>query len=106
MMKMQIIVYAQCEECIKPCSSDLQDCYVIDSNGYVVLSEHDNDTGRFFGEIEDVGAVMDSMVVQGVFKRLTAYDFQALCVEVRELPNEGDLLINVTIQSFSYNLSQ
>lgn len=61
----------------------------------MVLSEHDNDTGRFFGEIEDVGAVMDSMVVQEVFKRLTAYDFQALCVEVRELPNEGDLLINV-----------
>lgn len=39
-------------------------------------------------------------MVQGVFKRLTAYDFQALCLEVRELPNDCDSLINVTRSTY------
>ncbi|XP_043273929.1 voltage-dependent calcium channel subunit alpha-2/delta-3 isoform X2 [Venturia canescens] len=53
------------------------DCYLIDQNGYVVISEAHNDTGRFLGVVE--GAVMKSMVVQGFFKAVEIYDYQGLC---------------------------
>lgn len=36
-----------------------------------------NDTGRFFGEIE--GAIMEVMVNEGVYRRITVYDYQGLC---------------------------
>lgn len=66
---------------------------MIDSNGYVVLSERQNDTGRFFGEIE--GAVLESMVESGIYKMLTVYDFQALCSEQREKESNAGMLTNV-----------
>lgn len=34
-------------------------------------------TGRFFGEIE--GSIMEVMVNEGVFNRITVYDYQGLC---------------------------
>jgi voltage-dependent calcium channel alpha-2/delta-3 len=54
---------------------------VIDSNGYVVISEaNPNNTGRFFGELE--GAVMEVMVEADIFSRITVYDYQGLCKNV------------------------
>lgn len=76
----------------------MQDCYVIDNNGYVVLSEKQNDTGRFFGEIE--GAIMESMVDMNIYKMITVYDFQALCSEVQEKKSAGLELINVSYIRF------
>lgn len=70
----------QCDGCLKPCSDVLQDCYVLDNNGYVLLSEQDNDTGLYFGELDNgCGAVMESMIELGIYDRLTIYDFQAHC---------------------------
>uniref|UniRef100_A0A8C9FP47 Voltage-dependent calcium channel alpha-2/delta subunit conserved region domain-containing protein n=1 Tax=Pavo cristatus TaxID=9049 RepID=A0A8C9FP47_PAVCR len=34
-------------------------------------------TGNFFGEIE--GAVMNKLLTMGSFKRITLYDYQAMC---------------------------
>ncbi len=69
---------SQCNDCIKSCGSDEQDCYVLDNNGYILISEdNSNDTGRFFGEIE--GSIMEVMVREGVFRRITVYDYQGLC---------------------------
>lgn len=75
----------------------MQDCYVIDNNGYVVLSERENDTGRFFGELFGAGAVMESMVELGIYKMLTIYDFQGLCYEWQLKESDGEMLMNVTI---------
>jgi Neuronal voltage-dependent calcium channel alpha 2acd len=51
---------------------------VIDNNGYILISEDNpEDSGRFFGEIE--GAIMEVMVKEKVFDRITVYDYQALC---------------------------
>jgi hypothetical protein len=51
---------------------------VLDNNGYILISEDNvNDTGRFFGEIE--GAIIEVMVDQGVYRRITVYDYQGLC---------------------------
>lgn len=39
-----------------------------------------NDTGKFFGEVE--GAVMEVMVKEQIFDRITVYDYQGLCKNV------------------------
>lgn len=62
----------------------MQDCYVIDNNGYILLSEDPEDVGRFFGEAE--GRAMEALVELQVFKAITVYDYQAVCV--KEQPND------------------
>lgn len=69
------------------------DCYLIDQNGYIVISEAHNDTGSFLGVVE--GAVMKSMVVQGFFKAVEIYDYQALC---------GTYVVSIA-NNYSANLS-
>lgn len=79
----------------------MHDCYVIDNNGYVILSEH-NDTGKYFGELEKRGVYMQSMIQMGIFKQLTVYDFQALCSEEIEIKSDARLLITVCIYTYIY----
>lgn len=79
---------------MRSCDDDLQDCYVIDNNAYIVLSERENDTGKFFGEVE--GAVIESMVELNIFKVITVYDLQALCSELKEKKSDGGSLWNVS----------
>lgn len=67
----------QCHECTLSCESDELDCYVIDGNGYVVISEEKNDTGRFFGDVE--GAVMDAMINKNIFRAVFIQDYQGIC---------------------------
>lgn len=79
---------------MQPCSDDLVDCYVVDSNGYVVISENRNDTGRFFGEIES--AVMQSMIEIKLYEPVTVYDFQAVCTRLDGDPNDANTLLTVS----------
>lgn len=60
------------------CENDFINCYLIDHNGYVVLSKTRNDTGSFFGIID--GGVMTSLVGQNVFEAVEIYDYQAICI--------------------------
>lgn len=66
------------------CQADGWDCYLIDNNGYIVISEILNDTGRFFGEVE--GAVMESLMHSDIFRKIRIFDYQALCFE--EVPKD------------------
>uniref|UniRef100_A0AAR2J1Y7 Voltage-dependent calcium channel alpha-2/delta subunit conserved region domain-containing protein n=2 Tax=Pygocentrus nattereri TaxID=42514 RepID=A0AAR2J1Y7_PYGNA len=52
-------------------------CYVIDSNGFIVISKQRNEVGRFFGEVD--GSVMSQLLRMGMFKRISLYDYQAMC---------------------------
>lgn len=67
---------------------------MIDNNGYIVLSERDNDTGKFFGEVE--GSVMQALVDLEIFDVITVYDLQALCEERTLVPNDGPLVTAVS----------
>ncbi|XP_055682880.1 voltage-dependent calcium channel subunit alpha-2/delta-3 [Lutzomyia longipalpis] len=89
---MELTAKTNCNDCMKSCESDEQDCYVIDNNGYVILSETQNDTGRFFGELE--GAVMEAMVEAGIYKSITVYDWQALCFEEVMVSSDSSFLIS------------
>ncbi|KAK0182558.1 hypothetical protein PV327_000684, partial [Microctonus hyperodae] len=73
------------------CSHPWIDCYLIDQNGFVVLSEAHNDTGQFMGAVE--GAVMKSMIDQGYFNAVEIYDYQASCKNIG-LEGTGSLLNN------------
>ena len=56
------------------------DCYLIDNNGFVVLSKRDiTEVGRFFGLID--GDIMGQLVTENVFRRVHMYDYQAICLE-------------------------
>lgn len=62
------------------CSHNWTNCYLLDQNGYVVISKANKTSGQFMGTQE--GAVMNSMVHQGLYNPVEIYDYQAWCEEV------------------------
>ncbi|KAJ8953279.1 hypothetical protein NQ318_015861 [Aromia moschata] len=81
---------SQCDECLK-CNGSLI-CYIIDSSGYIIVSvDNQNDTGKFFGEVE--GDILDSMLQHNLYKRVTVYDYQALCKKDEEAGSAGSVVL-------------
>ncbi|XP_060787657.1 voltage-dependent calcium channel subunit alpha-2/delta-3 [Neoarius graeffei] len=64
-------------KCSISCDNDDINCYLIDNNGFILVAEDFSLTGVFFGEAE--GAVMSKLLSMGSFKRVTLYDYQAIC---------------------------
>nr|CAD7461514.1 unnamed protein product [Timema tahoe] len=88
----KIHVREGCPTCTDTCGSEEWECYVIDNNGYVVISENLNDTGRFFGEIE--GAVMEAMKIEKIFRKIPIWDYQALRLdEVIKITSAASILM-------------
>lgn len=56
---------------------DEVECYIIDNNGYVLISPKLESTGRFFGEVR--GDIMQRLIDEGIYKRVVIYDYQAVC---------------------------
>uniref|UniRef100_A0A3P9K5F4 Calcium voltage-gated channel auxiliary subunit alpha2delta 3 n=1 Tax=Oryzias latipes TaxID=8090 RepID=A0A3P9K5F4_ORYLA len=67
-------------------------CYLIDNNGFILVAEDNSLTGTFFGEPE--GAVMNKLLQMGSFKRVTLYDYQALCWVYSESSDSGHTLLD------------
>ncbi|XP_072769376.1 voltage-dependent calcium channel subunit alpha-2/delta-4 isoform X3 [Nerophis lumbriciformis] len=63
--------------CPLRCDGFDMDCYVIDNNGFVLISKRRKDAGRFFGEVD--GSVMTTLIRMGMFKRVSLFDYQAMC---------------------------
>lgn len=63
--------------CRKTCASDELDCYMLDNNGFVIISENTEHTGRFFGQID--GTIMDSLVQDRIYRRVALMDYQGAC---------------------------
>ncbi|CAB1354116.1 unnamed protein product, partial [Coregonus sp. 'balchen'] len=66
-------------KCTISCDNEDCKCYLIDNNGFILVTEDYSQLGLFFGEVE--GAVMNKLLLMGSFKRITLYDYQALCRE-------------------------
>ena len=49
-------------------------CYLVDNNGFVIVSDDIVDTGKFFGEVD--GTIMDSLIQHGIFDTIQIYDYQ------------------------------
>ncbi|XP_063616481.1 voltage-dependent calcium channel subunit alpha-2/delta-3-like [Cydia splendana] len=59
------------------CDGIDHDCYVIDSSGYVVLSNNSDEVGQFFGEIHPL--VLQSFIDKQIFEHVEVFNYQALC---------------------------
>ncbi|XP_049874664.1 voltage-dependent calcium channel subunit alpha-2/delta-3 isoform X1 [Pectinophora gossypiella] len=73
--------------CKKTCAGDELDCYILDDNGFIILSEDVSQTGRFFGQVD--GTIMDSLVQDRIYKKVTVHDHQGRCPDSRN-PFSGD----------------
>ncbi|XP_052873688.1 voltage-dependent calcium channel subunit alpha-2/delta-3 [Anopheles cruzii] len=76
--------------CEKTCFTGDYQCYVIDNNGFVVISEQLQETGAFFGEVKP--AFMQRLLDDGVFRNVTVYDYQAVCFMAKGSINLGTVL--------------
>ncbi|VVC36695.1 Hypothetical protein CINCED_3A011455 [Cinara cedri] len=54
-------------------------CYILDNNGYIIASENSKETGRFFGRVK--GSIMNMMVEQNIYKKITIFDYQGVCFQ-------------------------
>ncbi|KAJ8670394.1 hypothetical protein QAD02_001653 [Eretmocerus hayati] len=62
------------------CSNPSVDCYLIDQNGYIIISDaNHNDTGKFFGALDQTAPIMRQLVDQGLFRSVDIYDYLAVC---------------------------
>lgn len=61
--------------CRKTCASDELDCYLLDNNGFIILSESSEHTGKFFGHID--GTIMDSLVQDRIFAAWHSWTIKA-----------------------------
>jgi len=62
------------------CSSDAIDCYLLDNNAFVIVSEKPENTGKFFGEIDNL--LLQAMVTAKVYRKVHMYDYQAICLDI------------------------
>ncbi|XP_062542723.1 voltage-dependent calcium channel subunit alpha-2/delta-3 isoform X3 [Armigeres subalbatus] len=76
--------------CEKTCFTGDYQCYVIDNNGFVVISEQLQETGAFFGEVKP--AFMQRLIDDGIFKNVTIYDYQAVCFMGKHIINLGNII--------------
>ncbi|CAG7830444.1 unnamed protein product [Allacma fusca] len=74
----------------RTCDSGTLDCYVLDDNGYVLISEKVTDHGKFFGDID--GMVMEMMVKSEIYKQVRVVDYQATCLHPVSRSSFADFL--------------
>lgn len=75
------------------CASDDFECFVLDDNGYVIVSPEMSDTGKFFGEVR--GFLMHHLVAERVYKQIIIYDYQAICFVGKDVFNIANKLLTV-----------
>ncbi|XP_045110035.1 voltage-dependent calcium channel subunit alpha-2/delta-3-like isoform X20 [Portunus trituberculatus] len=74
----------------KTCESTSLNCYLLDDNGFIIASENEDDTGKFFGTLE--GTIMESLVQSEVYKKIQVFDYQAVCLDTQEKNSMASIL--------------
>lgn len=88
--------------CVDPacvnCASDDFECFVLDDNGYVIVSPEVSDTGRFFGEVR--GFLMHHLTNPDwpVYKPIVIYDYQAVCFIGKDALSMASKLLTVSFE--------
>jgi len=73
------------------CQNETIECYVLDNNGFVVVSEDPSNIGKFFGEID--GTILKSLEQNHVFKKIKIFDYQAICLENADDGSPANILL-------------
>eukprot|EP00094_Tigriopus_californicus_P005874 TCALIF_05660-PB protein Name:"Similar to Cacna2d3 Voltage-dependent calcium channel subunit alpha-2/delta-3 (Rattus norvegicus)" AED:0.25 eAED:0.25 QI:0/0.5/0.53/0.92/0.58/0.61/13/1066/709 len=77
--------------CNKTCASEDLECYVVDNNGFVIISEDPVDTGKFFGEVD--GTILESLIQHNIYRPIRIYDYQAICLEPEAEGGSASMLL-------------
>ncbi|XP_033745436.1 voltage-dependent calcium channel subunit alpha-2/delta-3-like isoform X2 [Pecten maximus] len=64
-------------DCDITCSSIRVNCYLMDNNGYVIMSKERAEVGGFFGDAN--GAMMREMLDRRLFQEINFMDYQGMC---------------------------
>ncbi|KAJ7329179.1 hypothetical protein JRQ81_015353, partial [Phrynocephalus forsythii] len=64
-------------QCPLSCQDDNLSCFLIDNNGFILVSKVSKQTGTFLGEVE--GSVMAQLINMGMFRKVKMFDYQAMC---------------------------
>jgi len=67
-------------------------CYVVDNNGFVIVSDKETQTGKFFGEVD--GTILDSLIQHQIYRKIEIYDYQAICLESEDDGSPANFLSN------------
>ncbi|XP_045866600.1 voltage-dependent calcium channel subunit alpha-2/delta-4 [Meles meles] len=78
--------------CPESCEDSELDCFVIDNNGFILISGRSQEMGRFLGEVD--GALMTQLLSMGVFSQVTMYDYQAMCRPLSLHPSAARPLVS------------
>lgn len=56
-------------------------CYVLDDNGFVILSNEERDCGKFIADVkvDNIVDVVENLVKDGIYQRTRFFDYQAIC---------------------------
>lgn len=79
------------------CASDDFECFVLDDNGYVIVSPEHSDTGKFFGEVR--GFLMHHLVAERVYKKIVIYDYQAVCFIGKDALSYASRIFTVCVEA-------
>ncbi|XP_021369927.1 voltage-dependent calcium channel subunit alpha-2/delta-3-like [Mizuhopecten yessoensis] len=64
--------------CELTCRDNRVNCYLLDNNGYVMMSKDPNEIGGFFGDA-DGGTMMREMINRHLFEEINFKDYQGMC---------------------------
>ncbi|XP_072001021.1 voltage-dependent calcium channel subunit alpha-2/delta-4 isoform X3 [Engystomops pustulosus] len=78
--------------CPLSCEDERLSCYLIDNNGFIVLSKDLEQTGVFLGEVD--GSLMTQLLHMSIFRQVTLYDYQAMCKMPYHHHSGGRSLLN------------
>ena len=73
------------------CTSETNDCYLLDNNAFIIHSNDTSNVGRFFGELD--GVLLQEMVNNDIYHKVHMYDYQAICLEPNNQPSLASLLL-------------
>jgi len=82
-------------------------CYVVDNNGFVIISDDPVHTGKFFGEVD--GTILDSLIKHQIYKTIQIYDYQAICLEREDDGSSANFMLTpfkMMAAMFNYILGQ
>ena len=65
---------------------------VVDNNGFVIVSDKETQTGKFFGEVD--GTILDSLIQHQIYRKIEIYDYQAICLESEDDGSPANFLSN------------
>ncbi|XP_061709139.1 voltage-dependent calcium channel subunit alpha-2/delta-3 isoform X2 [Cydia pomonella] len=84
-------ITATCDNNKGCCASNAWDCFLVDSNGWIIVSEDGNHTGLFFGKIRP--DIMTRLVEDEVYKTIHIVDYQAVCFREKKTTNPAATLL-------------